>query len=398
MQARAGESIQTRRTDFVESLGAFSRQHRAQHWQGSFGDFLTSILPANPAAFARTSHQYIWDMLRWYGRSEPGSDETARASALFRRELYGVEEPLARVVEYFKAAAAGSDVGRRLLLLLGPPSGGKSTLAILLKRALEEYSRTEEGALYGIRGSPMHESPLNLIPASLRAPFRETYGVDVPGSSGPVCLYADLKRNAVVDACTLLQSGDPPPNPTPRARAQGTPSESPISLTDGLGGTFSPALTMDHPLTSFDAVRASLVMGWADLKLSKDAAAALGHPEAEGLLIGGFSIWSTAHPTVPIPPPLGGGNGLDNTNADVALLKVTGLTDAPVAKLGTIKSTKVGDPVTGDTELTANYAGYKSFGTVQFPSQWRTPRSSGHARTSSSVTRSTFCPERSRPV
>lgn len=34
-----------------------------------------------------------------------------------------------------------------------------------------------------------------------------------------------------------------------------------------------------------------------------------------------------------------------DTNADVALLKVTGLTDAPVAKLGTIKSTKVGDPV-----------------------------------------------------
>ena len=47
-----------------------------------------------------------------------------------------------------KAAAAGSDVGRRLLLLLGPPSGGKSTLAILLKRGLEEYSRTDEGALY----------------------------------------------------------------------------------------------------------------------------------------------------------------------------------------------------------------------------------------------------------
>ena len=37
---------------------------------------------------------------------------------------------------------------RRLLLLLGPPSGGKSTLAILLKRGLEEYSRTDEGALY----------------------------------------------------------------------------------------------------------------------------------------------------------------------------------------------------------------------------------------------------------
>ncbi len=98
----------------------------------------------------------------------------------------GVDEPLGRVVDYFKAAAAGSDVGRRLLLLLGPPSGGKSTLAILLKRGLEEYSRTDEGALYAIKGSPLRESPLNLIPTSLRPEFRETYGVDISGEVSPV--------------------------------------------------------------------------------------------------------------------------------------------------------------------------------------------------------------------
>ena len=89
------------------------------------------------------------------------------------------------VVDYFKAAAAGSDVGRRLLLLLGPPSGGKSTLAILLKRGLEEYSRTDDGALYGIKGSPLRENPLNLVPTSLRAEFRETYGVDITGELSP---------------------------------------------------------------------------------------------------------------------------------------------------------------------------------------------------------------------
>ncbi len=76
-------------------------------------------------------------------------------------------------------------MGRRLLLLLGPPSGGKSTLAILLKRGLEEYSRTEEGALYAIKGSPLRESPLNLVPASLRPSFRETYGVEVAGELSP---------------------------------------------------------------------------------------------------------------------------------------------------------------------------------------------------------------------
>jgi serine protein kinase len=166
-------------------LSAFSRQHRAQHWEGTFGDFLTRVLPASPASLARSSHQYIWDMLRWYGRDGNGGDESARARELFLRELFGVEEPLSRVVDYFKAAAAGSDVGRRLLLLLGPPSGGKSTIAILLKRGLEEYSRTDEGALYAIKGSPMHESPINLVPASLRGQFRETYGVDVTGELSP---------------------------------------------------------------------------------------------------------------------------------------------------------------------------------------------------------------------
>jgi serine protein kinase len=178
-------SLAQRRLGFVESLGAFARQHRAKAWQGDFGDFLTRVLPSNPTALARTSHQYIWDMLRWYGREVGGDDDGAKARELFRRELFGIDAPLGRVADYFKAAAAGSDVGRRLLLLLGPPSGGKSTLAILLKRGLEEYSRTDAGALYAIAGSPLHESPLNLVPASLRAEFRDSYGIDVQGELSP---------------------------------------------------------------------------------------------------------------------------------------------------------------------------------------------------------------------
>jgi serine protein kinase len=170
--------------DFVESLNAFSRLHRAQRWEGTFAEFLTSVLPRSPQLIARSSHEYIWDMLLWHGRELDGSD-TNKARSLFKRELFGVDDPLARVVDYFKAAAAGSDVGRRLLLLLGPPSGGKSTLAILLKRGLEEYSRTDAGALYAVKGSPLRESPLNLVPASLRAGFRETYGVDITGEMSP---------------------------------------------------------------------------------------------------------------------------------------------------------------------------------------------------------------------
>jgi len=188
---------QEHQTRFIDSLTAFTKEHRARHWEGTFAEFLETIVPEDARGVSRSSHEYVWDMFQWYGRREVarmepdgnGASGSTRSlsSELFAHDLFGIEKPLARVVEYFKAASAGSDVGRRLLLLLGPPSGGKSTLVILLKRALEEYSHTDEGAIYALEGSPTHESPLNLIPTSMRAQFRETYGVDVTGEVTPFC-------------------------------------------------------------------------------------------------------------------------------------------------------------------------------------------------------------------
>ncbi len=141
------ETGSTAQSRFLASLGTFAQEHKARYWEGSFAAFLNEIVPAAPAAFARNSHQYIWDMLGWSRDRESGSGAD---TSLFGQELFGVDLALERVADYFKAASAGSEVGRRLLLLLGPPSGGKSTLVILMKRGLEEYSHTDAGALYGI--------------------------------------------------------------------------------------------------------------------------------------------------------------------------------------------------------------------------------------------------------
>jgi serine protein kinase len=157
---------------FVESLSLFTRQHRAGHWSGPFSQFMETVLPAAPQRVARSSHQYIWDMIR---ATCSDNGEGPLRCRLFEDDLFGIDEAIERVVDYFKAAAAGSEVGRRLLLLLGPPSGGKSSLVILLKRGLEEYSYTDEGALYAIAGCPVHESPLHLVPHTLRASCRNTY-------------------------------------------------------------------------------------------------------------------------------------------------------------------------------------------------------------------------------
>src|SRR5687767_13848201 len=174
-----------RHGDFVKSLVAFTQQHRAAHWSGTFADYLEQVLPANPRSVARTSHQYMWDMLRWQGVEE-GADGKSRFK-LFSEDLFGIDDELERLADYFRAASAGSEVGRRLLLLLGPPAGGKSSIVILLKRALEEYSHTDEGAIYGIQGCPVHESPLHLVPYTLRPKFRETYGVEITGELCPMC-------------------------------------------------------------------------------------------------------------------------------------------------------------------------------------------------------------------
>ncbi|MEE9136062.1 MAG: serine protein kinase [Gammaproteobacteria bacterium] len=171
---------------FIEDLNAFASDHKASRWSGTFAEFLNDVVPSNPRRYTRISHQYIYDVLCWYRNKRRAEDTDSTAPTdLFTEDLFGIDSALVRVVEYFKAASAGSDIGRRLLLLLGPPSGGKSTMVILLKRALEEYSHTDEGAIYALSGSPLHESPLNLIPASMRANFRKTYGVDTAGELSP---------------------------------------------------------------------------------------------------------------------------------------------------------------------------------------------------------------------
>ena len=53
-----------------------------------------------------------------------------------------------KLVNVFKRAAQRYGTERRVILLHGPVGSSKSTIARLLKKGMEEYSRTPEGALY----------------------------------------------------------------------------------------------------------------------------------------------------------------------------------------------------------------------------------------------------------
>ncbi|MDQ3754105.1 MAG: protein prkA, partial [Acidobacteriota bacterium] len=120
--------------------------------------------------------------------NEGRRDEITRYK-FFADELFGIEEPLARIVEYFKSAAQRLEVRKRILLLMGPVGGGKSTIVAMLKRGLEEWTRTERGAVYAIKDCPMHEEPLHLIPHQLRPEIEKHYGIYIEGDLCPQCRY-----------------------------------------------------------------------------------------------------------------------------------------------------------------------------------------------------------------
>lgn len=169
--------------EFLRQVARHREQEKLLAWEDTFAAYLPMVI-ADPR-LARTAHARIYDMIVAAGVEE--SDQ-GRRYRLFADELFGLEPTVNRLVEeYFHAAARGLDVRRRILLLVGPVGAGKSTIVNLLKRGLEAYSRTPEGALYAIRDCPMHEDPLHLVPRALRPQFFAAYGIRIEGDLCPFC-------------------------------------------------------------------------------------------------------------------------------------------------------------------------------------------------------------------
>jgi serine protein kinase len=187
---------------------------RDEHWEGSFDDYL-DIVTRNPRV-ARNAFQRVYDMILHFGTerftkfrqdcvrykffSDPiGHGEDA---------VFGLEKSLTQLVDFFKSAAQGYGTERRILLLHGPVGSAKSTICRLMKKGLEQYTRTDEGAMYSfswriprangeydIVDCPMHEEPLKLIPkeprreviAMLNESLPPEQRISVMGDLDPFC-------------------------------------------------------------------------------------------------------------------------------------------------------------------------------------------------------------------
>jgi serine protein kinase len=199
------------------------------HWEGTFEDYL-KIVEMSPKVI-RTAFQRIYDMILSYGVEEyiDGKKKIYRYPFFQdpvedgKDAVFGLDVPLMKLVNVFKSAANAYGTERRVILLHGPVGSSKSTIVRLLKKGMEEYSRTADGALYtyvwkineeGIKGKitdsdemmcPMREEPIHLIPAefrddvvaSLTKGAQAEYELYVEGELCPACrqIYKDLLKH-----------------------------------------------------------------------------------------------------------------------------------------------------------------------------------------------------------
>jgi serine protein kinase len=210
--------MRTGMVDKIASMQDFAL-YRDLSWEGSFEDYL-NLVKQSPQV-TRNAFQRAYDMIIRYGIEEYTDNKKKLIRYNFFKDeqnhggdaVFGLDIPLMRLVHVFKAASEGYGPEKRVILLHGPVGSSKSTIARLLKKGLEHYSTTPDGALYtftwqnlddvGMAGAesahfpcPMHEEPLRLIPPSWRPrAIKELglssaqYNVKVEGDLDPACRF-----------------------------------------------------------------------------------------------------------------------------------------------------------------------------------------------------------------
>lgn len=186
------------------------------NWTGTFNEYLETVY-SNPRT-PRNAYQRLYDMILSHGTTEFEYCKKKYTRYNFFDKvgdiaIYGLEEQLMEFMDVLKSAARGYGPERRVILLHGPVGSAKSTIVTALKKGLEEYSKTDEGALYSFSWMipseddpkkveeircPMNEEPLKLLPDDVRQQVlselnaslpEDDYTIKVDGNLSPMSEY-----------------------------------------------------------------------------------------------------------------------------------------------------------------------------------------------------------------
>ena len=169
----------------IAARAAREEKAASTHWEGTYSEYL-DLVDRQPA-HARNAWQRMAEMIESHGSTTGGPGEPSRWHLFDDRQwpggptgpdaIFGIDESLHRLVMTLRAGARGLGPERRIILLHGPVGSAKSTIARVMKRGLEAYTRTDDGAIFTfdwhvdgeVIPSPMNQDPLLLLPLGARA-------------------------------------------------------------------------------------------------------------------------------------------------------------------------------------------------------------------------------------
>lgn len=179
--------------NFKEFIENDRENKNKEKFEGTFLDYL-EILKQDPH-IAQLAHERMYDIILdkgvevLKGEENPRikriyGNDTIRRYGFFKDDFFGIDKVVMKLVNYFHSAAMKGEESRQVLYLVGPVGAGKSSLVESLKKALEDAP-----PIYSLKGCPMHEEPLHLVPRHLRPEFEKMLGVQIEGDLCPACRY-----------------------------------------------------------------------------------------------------------------------------------------------------------------------------------------------------------------
>lgn len=179
--------------NFKEFIENDRKKKSGEEFEGTFLDYL-KIVKDHPEV-VKLAHKRMYDAILSKGVEVLKPDENPRVKKIygnepirrygfFKKDFYGIDKIIMKLVNYFNSAAMKGEESRQVLYLVGPVGAGKSSIVEVLKKSLEECN-----SVYSLKGCPMHEEPLHLIPKHLRGEFEKVLGVQIEGELCPTCRY-----------------------------------------------------------------------------------------------------------------------------------------------------------------------------------------------------------------
>lgn len=157
------------------------------------------------------SYQRIYEMIEAAGKVDTGKVDkkgdriysynffTQPNPILGEHAISGMDLPLHKLVKALKSAAEGGDIKNRFFMFEGPVGTAKSTIMTLLKRGAEEWSKSDQGAMYALYWDNIPEAVANDPGLQLsQHPKTQTYFYEEPMHDDPLRVIPEKPRQKVL--------------------------------------------------------------------------------------------------------------------------------------------------------------------------------------------------------